>query len=139
MEYWKDENEPIKAFLKLYELVMKDDELREGTLKTNKLIWYDYTQDGSNCSFWVDARGDELKFGAGKPDDEPDLVLSLSADDAHRSWSNKLNPVMAITRKKLKIKGSATGLLKMAPKLKKVAKLYNQGLKELGWEDKILK
>jgi len=67
------------------------------------------------------------------------LIMSLSADDAHLSWLNKLNPVMAITRKKIRVKGSATGLLKLAPKLKKVAVIYEQVLKELGWEDKIVK
>jgi len=67
------------------------------------------------------------------------LTMSLSADDAHLSWSNKLNPVMAITRKKIRVKGSATGLLKLAPKLKKVAAIYEKTLRELGMEDKILK
>ncbi|MDQ1240092.1 MAG: hypothetical protein QG577_2278, partial [Thermodesulfobacteriota bacterium] len=70
--------------------------------------------------------------------DRPDLTMSLSADNAHRSWSNKLNPVMAITRKKIRVKGSATGLLKLAPKLKKVAALYVGTLKDLGWESKII-
>jgi hypothetical protein len=46
---------------------------------------------------------------------------------------------MAITRKKIRVKGSATGLLKLAPKLKKVAVIYNQALKDLGMEDKIIK
>jgi putative sterol carrier protein len=65
--------------------------------------------------------------------------MSLSADDAHRSWSDKLNPVMAITRRKIRVKGSATGLLKLAPKLKKVAVIYNKVLTDLGWTDKIMK
>jgi hypothetical protein len=46
---------------------------------------------------------------------------------------------MAITRKKIRVKGSAVGLLKLAPKLKKVAEIYAVILKDLGWEDKILK
>jgi hypothetical protein len=37
------------------------------------------------------------------------------------------------------VKGSATGLLKLAPKLKKVAAIYEKTLKELGMEDKIIK
>ncbi|MDQ5986268.1 MAG: hypothetical protein CSYNP_01987 [Syntrophus sp. SKADARSKE-3] len=65
--------------------------------------------------------------------------MSLSADDAHRSWSNKLNPVMAITRKKIRVKGSATGLLKLAPKLKKIAEIYEEILRKEGREDLILK
>ncbi len=140
MEYWKDETEPIKAFIKLFESAAQDEELHEGLKKVNQLIWFDYTEDGPNCSFHVDSRGGmEVKVAPGKPADEPDLIMSLSADDAHRSWSNKLNPVMAITRRKIRVKGSATGLLKLAPKLKKVAVVYEQVLKDLGWEDKVLK
>ncbi|MBU1180596.1 MAG: SCP2 sterol-binding domain-containing protein [Proteobacteria bacterium] len=138
MEYWKDENEPIKAFVKLFEAAMVDAELTGGLKKVNQLILFDYTEDGPNCSFWVDCRKGELKVGPGKPAEPPDMTMSLSADDAHRSWSNKLNPVMAITRKKIRVKGSATGLLKLAPKLKKVAAIYVTVLKDLGWEDKIL-
>lgn len=139
MEFWKDEKEPIEAFVKLFEKGFEDPDLSAGLRKVNQLIWFDYTQDGPNCSFWVDSRGGELKTGPGKPADEPDLTMSLSADDAHRSWSNKLNPVMAITRKKIRVKGSATGLLKLAPKLKKVAELYVSLLKDMGKDDIIIK
>ena len=44
---------------------------------------------------------------------------------------------MAITRGQIKVRGSATGLLKLAPKLKKVAVIYEQVLKDLGWGDKM--
>lgn len=139
MEFWKNENEPIQAFVKLFETAAKDEELASGLRKVNQLILFDYTEDGPNCCFWVDSRGGNLSVGPGKPAEEPDMTMSLSADDAHRSWSNKLNPVMAITRKKIRVKGSATGLLKLAPKLKKVAEIYAGVLTELGWSDKILK
>ncbi|MFH0996732.1 MAG: SCP2 sterol-binding domain-containing protein [Pseudomonadota bacterium] len=139
MEYWKNENEPIQAFVKLFQSAMGDEELTSGLKKVNQLIMFDYTEDGPNCSFWIDTRAGNLSVGPGKPSEEPDMTMSLSADDAHRSWSNKLNPVMAITRKKIRVKGSAVGLLKLAPKLKKVAAIYAGVLKELGWEDKIIK
>lgn len=139
MEFWKDPQEAVTAVLKLHEKVSQDPELSEGMKKVNQLILYDYTESGPGCAVWVDSRGGKLEFGAGDPPGTPDLVMSLSADDAHRSWSDKLNPVMAITRKKIRVKGSAVGLLKLAPKLKKVAVAYNEVLRELGWEDKIIK
>jgi putative sterol carrier protein len=139
MEYWKDQSEPITAFVKLFEQARSDEELRTGLAKVNQLIWFDYTEDGADCSFHVDCRDGKLEVKPGKPAEQPDLTMSLSADDAHRSWSNKLNPVMAITRKKIRVKGSATGLLKLAPKLKKVAVIYGRVLTDLGWQDKILK
>jgi len=138
MKYWNDQNEPIKAFMGLFEACFGDDELRAGLGKVNKLMWFDYTQDGADCSFWVDCRDGKLEAGLGKPGVQPDLTMSLSADDAHLTWANKLNPVRAIAMKKIVVKGSATGLLKLAPKLPKVSKIYAQVLKEMGWEDKIL-
>jgi putative sterol carrier protein len=139
MQYWKDPQEAVTAITKLMENVGKDPELSEGMKKVNQLILYDYTENGPGCAVWVDSRNGKLEYGAGDPPGTPDLIMSLSADDAHLSWSNKLNPVMAITRKKIRVKGSATGLLKLAPKLKKVAAIYEQTLRELGMEDKIIK
>ena len=139
MEFWKDPQEAVTAIKKMWENVGKDAELREAARKVNQLIVFDYTEDGPGCAVWVDCRDDGFTVGTGIPEGSPDLTMSLSADNAHRSWSNKLNPVMAITLKKIRIKGSATGLLKLVPKLKKVAFIYNQGLTDLGMADKIMK
>lgn len=137
MKYWKDEAEAVKAFVALWEACAKEQELIDGMKKVNQLIWFDYTESGPNCSFNVDSRNGKLIIAAGKPADNPDLIMTLTADNAHLSWANKLNPVMAITRGQIKVKGSATGLLKLAPKLKKVALIYEQVLKDLGMEDKL--
>ena len=139
MEYWKDPNECVTAVVRLFEDCGKDPELSEGLRKVNQLILFDYTESGPDCSIWVDCRNGKYIVSQGKPSENPDLTMSLSADDAHRSWSNKLNPVMAITRKKIRVKGSAVGLLKLAPKLKKVAVIYEKSLTDLGWADKIMK
>jgi putative sterol carrier protein len=139
MKYWKDNTEPVKAFVTLWRTLSKDPEFIEGMKKVNQLIWFDYTEDGPDCSFHVDSRDGKFIVEPGKPAEAPHLTMSLSADNAHLSWANKLNPVMAITRGQIKVKGSATGLLKLAPKLKKVAVVYVETLKELGWEDKLAK
>ena len=137
MKYWKDEAEAVKAFMSLWEACAKEQELIDGMKKVNQLIWFDYTESGPNCSFHVDCRNGQFAVAAGKPAETADLIMSLTADNAHLSWANKLNPVMAITRGQIKVKGSATGLLKLAPKLKKVALIYEQVLKDLGMEDKL--
>jgi len=139
MEFWKDPQEAVTAIKTMWEEIGKDEELRPAARKVNQLIVFDYTQDGPGCAVWVDCRNDGFTVGSGIPDGVADLTMTLSADDAHRSWSNKLNPVMAITLKKIRIKGSATGLLKLVPKLKKVAVIYNKVLTDLGMADKIMK
>lgn len=138
MKYFKSDEEAIGIFVKLFEECLKDPELSEGIKKVNQLILFDYTQSGPNCCFYLDSRGGQAKVGAGKPPEPPDLTMSLDCDDAHLSWQDKFNPVMGITRGKIKVKGVATGLLKLAPKLKKVAVIYKELLKREGMADKIV-
>jgi putative sterol carrier protein len=139
MEFWKDINEATSTIQKLMESAFKDPELGESMKKLKQVIAFDYSEDGPGAMVWIDCRDGKLSSGIGEPPAKPDLVMSCSADDGHRSWSNKLNPVVAITRKKVRVKGSATGLLKLAPKLKKMAVLYNQVLTDSGMTDKIIK
>jgi len=140
MEYWKDVNEMVTIVKKMWDVAFTDPEVGESIAKLNQVILFDYSEDGPGGKVWADCRsGGKIIAGIGEPPAPPDLVLSCSADDGHRSWSNKLNPVVAITRKKVRIKGSATGLLKLAPKLKRMAWIYNQVLTDNGMADKILK
>ena len=68
MKYWKDETEPVKAFVTLWETLSKEQEFIDGMKKVNQLIWFDYTEDGPNCSFHVDGRDGKFIVKAGKPD-----------------------------------------------------------------------
>jgi hypothetical protein len=138
MEYWKDVNEAVSTIHKLMETAFADPELGESMKKLNQLIVFDYSEDGPGGKVWIDCRQGTLLSGIGEPPEKPDLIMSNSADDGHRSWSNKLNPVVAVTRKKVRVQGSATALLELTPKLKKMAELYNKMLADLGMADKIL-
>ena len=139
MQYWKNTDEAITTFVRLFEECFKDEEVAKAAQSVNQLILFDYTQDGPDSAFWINVRPGILEVGKGKPNGTPDLTMSTSLDNAHLSWSNKLSPIMAITRKQILVKGSATGLLKLAPKLKKVAVIYEKVLRDLGMEDKIVK
>ena len=139
MQFWKDADEPIHFFVKMFEEAMKEQDLVEGVKKVNQLILFDYTANGPDCCFWLDCRNGQAMVGPGHPEGKPDLIMSLNADDAHRAWSNKLNPVIAITTRKIKVKGSPAGLLKLVPKMGKLAEIYCGVLKSEGREDLILK
>ena len=139
MEFWKDADEAMNTILKFQQEVIKDPDLGPAMQKLNQLIVYDYSEEKPGCKVWLNSRDGKLEVGTGDPKGEPDLVVSCSADDAHRSWSNKLNVVVAITRKKVRIKGSAVGLLKLVPKQKRSAEIYNKLLTDLGMADKIIK
>lgn len=139
LQYFASPEEALATFKELCTRLR--DNFPDLTAKVKKLdmiIAFDYSQDAPDAILWWDARGGKFDVGTGKPPAEPKAVMSLSIDDAHRSWSNKLNPVTAITRRKIKVKGSVAGLLKLAPNLLKVAKVYKEVLKDRGHADIIL-
>lgn len=139
MEYWKDTNECVTTIQKFLTAEINDPELGESMKKLGQLIVFDYSEDGPGAKVWLNCKIDPPVAGIGEPPEKPDLIMSCSTDDAHRAWSNKLNAVVAIARKKVRVQGSATALLKLAPKAKKGAEIYNKVLTELGMADKILK
>jgi alkyl sulfatase BDS1-like metallo-beta-lactamase superfamily hydrolase len=135
-KYWKDAEEMTRAFSELFRRLMEDPELSPKAEKLNQVVVFKYFDP--DVQFWWDLRDGRKEFGTGEPPAEFKVRMTLSGDDAHRSWSNKLNPVMAITRRKIKVDGNATGLLKLQPLLKKVAVIYNRVLDDLGMSDKKL-
>jgi alkyl sulfatase BDS1-like metallo-beta-lactamase superfamily hydrolase len=135
-EYWKDTDELKSAFDTLFKRMMDDPVLGPKAGGLNQVVVFKYHDP--EIQYWWDLRDGKKEFGTGEEPGEFKVRMSLSGDDAHRSWSNKLNPVMAITRKKIKVDGNATGLLKLQPLLKKVAVIYNQVLDDLGMSDKKL-
>ncbi|MBP7737680.1 MAG: SCP2 sterol-binding domain-containing protein [Spirochaetes bacterium] len=137
MKYWKDSQEAVTAIKKMWDLIGENQELREAAKKVNQLILFDYSVDEPNCGVWFDCRDGGYTVGTGIPSDTPDLTMSCSLDDAHLSWMDQLNPVIAITRKRVKVKGNATGMLRLVPKLKIVKEIYKKALTDLGMADKL--
>ena len=138
MEHWKDTQEAVTTIVKLWEETFKDPELSQALKKINQMVLFDFRESGPDCAVWIDLRGGNLETGGGIPKDTPDLVMSTSADNAHKIWMSKMNPTVALGTGKIKVKGSPIGLLKLAPKMKKVTGLYTKVLMENGMSDKIL-
>lgn len=135
-EYWKDADEVVETLGALFDGIMADEGLLEKGKALDQIVVYKYTDP--ECQLWWDARGGVFSHGSGEPPGEYKVRMSLSADDAHRTWCNKLNPILAITKKWITVDGEATGLLKLVPLLPKVAVIYKQVLEDRGMGDKFL-
>ena len=131
-KYFDDPKVALEVFIETFQRAGDDPAIREPMLGLNQLVAYDYTEDDPVLYFWVDARGGDVTIGSGQPPGKPDVTMVNSVDTAHQAWSNKLNPMMAVATRKIRPKGSATSLLKLAPLLKKIAPIYNTVLEEKG-------
>ena len=135
-EYWSNSDEVTQAVCNVLEKCFENPELRGVAENFGKTVLFSYSDP--DAQVWVKSQGGRVEWGAGKPPVEPDVELSLSADDGHKVWCNKMNLVMAIGRKKIKVKGNPAQLLKLAPLLKKATPYYHEVLREMGKESIIL-
>jgi hypothetical protein len=67
--------------------------------------------------------------------DVPDLVLHMSADNGHRFWLGRLSLAVALTSRKVKVKGPTNMLMKLLPAFKPLYRGYEEFLVERGRQD----
>ena len=61
---------------------------------------------------------------------EPEVVMTMDADTAHRFWLGKVNVTVALARGQMKAKGPVAKILKLVPLVKPVFPRYRQQLEE---------
>jgi len=135
-QFWNSADEYAKAVVGMLDKAFQVPVIRAKEKELRNLLVFSYHDP--EVTVWIDSRGEKTKWGAGPLPGEPDVVMSLCADDGHRSWSNKFNVILGIARRKIKVTGDATKVLKLTPLLRKFAIAYNDTLREMGREDIIL-
>jgi alkyl sulfatase BDS1-like metallo-beta-lactamase superfamily hydrolase len=135
-EFWNNAEEVSKAIIGMFDRTFEDPVIRAKGEKIKNLLVFNYRDP--DVTIWIDSRGEDIKYGAGDPPGEPDVQMTLSADDAHRTWSNKFNVMLGITRRKIIITGNAAKILKLIPLQRRFAAAYNEVLREMGKESIIL-
>ena len=71
----------------------------------------------------------------GDSDMEPDVVMSMAADTAHKFWLGQVNVTVAMARGQIKAKGPVAKILKLVPLTKPVFPRYKAQLEEQGRTD----
>jgi putative sterol carrier protein len=66
---------------------------------------------------------------------EPEVVMTMDADTAHRFWLGKVNVTVALARGQIKAKGPVAKILKLVPLVKPVFPRYRSILERAGRED----
>ena len=71
----------------------------------------------------------------GETEMEPEVVMSMEADTAHRFWLGKVNVTTALARGQIKASGPVAKILKLVPLTKPVYPRYKAQLEAEGRED----
>jgi putative sterol carrier protein len=134
LAYFKDDQEVYAYIGKLFEDLSVDPELSPKFRKADTIVQYQYRNPESQITVRM-KEAEEPKVDLGPTDMEPEVVMTMDADTAHKFWLGKVNVTVALARGQMKAKGPVAKILKLVPLVKPVFPKYRQQLAESGRED----
>ena len=134
MAYFKDADELYAYIGRLFEELAEDDELAPKFQKANTIVQYQYREPESQITVKL-VEGEDGQVDCGPTALEPEVVMTMEADTAHRFWLGKINVTVALARGQMKAKGPVAKILKLVPLVKPVFPRYRSILEQAGRED----
>jgi putative sterol carrier protein len=134
LAYFKDAQEVYDYIGKLFADLAEDEELAPKFQKANTIVQYQYRNPESTITVKV-KEGEDGQVDMGDTDMEPEVVMTMEADTAHRFWLGKVNVTVALARGQMKAKGPVAKILKLVPLTKPVFPRYRKMLEEAGRQD----
>jgi putative sterol carrier protein len=131
---FKDEQEVYQFIGKLFQDLAEDEELGPRFRKADTIVRYQYTNPESQITVKM-KDGEEGQVDLGQSDLDPEIVMTMEADTAHKFWLGKVNVTMALARGQMKAKGPVAKILKLVPLVKPVFPRYQKMLEDAGRDD----
>jgi putative sterol carrier protein len=134
LPYFKDADEVYSFIGKLFEDLAEDEELAPKFQRANTIVQYQYRNPDSVITVKV-KEGEEGQVDLGETDMDPEVVMSMEADTAHRFWLGNVNVTVALARGQMRAKGPVAKILKLVPLTKPIFPRYRKMLEEAGRQD----
>jgi putative sterol carrier protein len=134
LAYFKDADDVYQYIGRLFQDLAEDDELGPKFQKANTVVQYQYRQPESQITVRL-MEGEDGRVDLGDTDLEPEVVMSMDADTAHRFWLGNVNVTVALARGQIKARGPVAKILKLVPLVKPVFPRYRKMLEDAGRED----
>jgi putative sterol carrier protein len=134
LAYFKDAQEVYDTIGKLFVNLAADEELGPKFRQANTILQYDYSEPDSKITLRLQ-EGEPADVDFGDTDMEPDVVMTMEADTAHRFWLGRVNVTVALARGQIKASGPVAKILKLVPLTKPVYPLYKAQLEADGRDD----
>ena len=134
MAYFKDDQEVYETIGKMFQDLADDPELGPKFRKANTIVQYQYRNPESQITIKM-REDEEGQVDLGPTDLDPEVVMTMEADTAHKFWLGKVNVTVALARGQMKAKGPVAKILKLVPLVQPVFPKYKAQLEAEGRED----
>jgi putative sterol carrier protein len=116
---FKDEQEVYQYIGGLFESLADDPELGPRFRKADTIVQYKYSNPESIITVKM-KQGEDGQVDFGQTSLDPEIVMTMEADTAHKFWLGNVNVTMALARGQMKAKGPVAKILKLVPLVKPV-------------------
>jgi putative sterol carrier protein len=134
LAYFKDADEVYRYIGKLFEDLAEDEELAPKFRKADTIVQYRYREPESTITVKL-IDGEDGQVDCGETDLDPEVVMSMEADTAHKFWLGKVNVTVALARGQMKAKGPVAKILKLVPLTKPIFPRYRAMLEQADRKD----
>jgi putative sterol carrier protein len=134
MAYFRDAQDVYDTIGRLFVDLSNDEELAPKFRKANTIVQYNHRDPDAPIT--VRLKEDEpTDVDFGETEMEPEVVMSMEADTAHRFWLGQVNVTVALARGQIKASGPVAKILKLVPLTKPVYPRYKALLESQGRDD----
>jgi hypothetical protein len=132
--YFRDESEVYEYIGRLFQEIVEDPELAPRFQRANTIVQYQYREPESQITVKM-VEGEDPLVDLGPSELEPEVIMTMEADTAHRFWLGGVNVTVALARGQMRAKGPVAKILRLVPLVKPVFPRYRKMLEESGRED----
>jgi putative sterol carrier protein len=132
--HFKDADEVYRFIGRLFEELARDDQLAPRFRKADTIVQYQYRDPDSQITVSL-REEDDGRVDLGDTAMEPEVVMTMDADTAHRFWLGKVNVTVALARGQMKARGPVAKVLKLVPLTKPIFPRYRKMLEDAGRDD----
>jgi putative sterol carrier protein len=133
---FEDDQEVYQYIGKLFQDLADDEELGPRFRKADTIVQYQYSNPESQITVKM-KEGEDGQVDLGTTSLEPEIVMTMEADTAHKFWLGKVNVTLALAKGQMKAKGPVTKILKLVPLTKPIFPRYREMLEQDGRRDLI--
>ena len=134
MPVFKDDQEVYQYIGRLFQDLTDDPELSPKFRRADTIVQYRYSNPESQITVKM-KEGEDGQVDFGESSLEPEIVMTMEADTAHRFWLGNVNVTMALAKGQMKAKGPVAKILKLVPLVKPVFPRYREMLEKENRDD----
>jgi hypothetical protein len=134
MPYFKDEQEVYQYIGRLFQDLAEDGELWPKFQRADTIVQYQFRNPESQITVRMQ-EGSEAQVDLGTSELDPEVLMTMDADTAHKFWLGKVNVTVALARGQMKARGPVAKILKLVPLVKPVFPRYKKMLTDAGRDD----